>query len=203
MPLDEISINSERTWVDLVGCIASIVDAFACLAFLFLPTTPATRVRLYIILFIDPLARILGYSAMYQRLLDAKPIWAELGVLPADFGYRFPHRPKCLARVSSPQLSYAKLFYGNRVGFPIGAICDFHPTVWSGDLRLAYRKQSASSPLARLYDGPAGGPSVHHSGLFCVSPAWPVGDLAVGHCLCDYSVVCESDLVLFAGSQGK
>jgi hypothetical protein len=84
--ISSISINSERTWVDLVGCIASLVDALACLTVLFLLANPTNAARLYIVLFIDPLARIIGYSAMYQRLLDAKPIWAELGFYPLIFG---------------------------------------------------------------------------------------------------------------------
>ena len=47
---------------------------------------PTSAARLYIMLLFDPLARIIGYSAMYQRLLDSKSIWAELGFYPLIFG---------------------------------------------------------------------------------------------------------------------
>jgi hypothetical protein len=72
------AIGSERTWADLVGCVASFVDAFACMTLLFLPSTPATVDRLCIIL-IDPLTCVLVYWSLYRRLTDTKPIWAEVG----------------------------------------------------------------------------------------------------------------------------
>jgi hypothetical protein len=62
----------------VVGCVASLVDAFVCFTLLFLPTTPATVDRLCIIL-IDPITCIIVYSALYRRLGDSRPIWAELG----------------------------------------------------------------------------------------------------------------------------
>jgi len=66
------------TWVDLVGCVASLVDAFVCLALLFLPSTPATVDRLCIMV-VDPIACIIIYSALYRRLNNTRPIWAEVG----------------------------------------------------------------------------------------------------------------------------
>jgi hypothetical protein len=73
-----LAIGSERTWVDLCGCVASFVDAFTCITLLFLPATPATVDRICII-FIDPITCIIVYWALYRRLKDTKPIWAELG----------------------------------------------------------------------------------------------------------------------------
>jgi hypothetical protein len=71
-------IRSERTWADLVGCVASLVDALVCLTLLFLPRTPATGGLVCIIL-VDPITCIIIYSVLYRRLDNARPIWAELG----------------------------------------------------------------------------------------------------------------------------
>jgi hypothetical protein len=79
-------IESERTRSDLIGCIASIVAALAFLTLLLLPTSPGTGARIYIILFVDPIARMIGYWAIYQRLADARPRWAELGFYPLILG---------------------------------------------------------------------------------------------------------------------
>jgi hypothetical protein len=74
-----IRIESERTQADLIGCVASIVDALACLTFLLLPATPATVARLCIVLLVDPITCIIGYCLMYRRLCDIRPKFAELG----------------------------------------------------------------------------------------------------------------------------
>ena len=73
-----LAIGSERTWADLFGCVASFVDAFACLTLLLLPATPATIDRLCIVV-VDPITCIIGYWGLYRRLNDTRPIWAELG----------------------------------------------------------------------------------------------------------------------------
>jgi hypothetical protein len=81
-PSDDIAsirIESERTQADLIGCVASFVDALACLTFLFLPATPASVAGLCILLVVDPTTCIIGYWAMYQRLRDIRPKLAELG----------------------------------------------------------------------------------------------------------------------------
>jgi hypothetical protein len=79
-------VESERTRSDLIGCIASIFAALAFLTLLLLPTEPGTEGRIYIILFVDPIARMIGYWAIYQRLADARPRWAELGFYPLILG---------------------------------------------------------------------------------------------------------------------
>ena len=73
-----LAVESERTWADLVGCVASLVDAFVCLTLLFLPGTPATGNRISIMI-VDPITCIIVYWALYRRLRDLRPIWAELG----------------------------------------------------------------------------------------------------------------------------
>jgi hypothetical protein len=60
----------------------------ACLTFLFLPSTPATGGRLCILL-VDPVTCIIVYWALYRRLDDTKPIWAELGFYPLILGTLF------------------------------------------------------------------------------------------------------------------
>ena len=70
---------------DLVACVASLVDAFVCLIFLFLPTIPAITGRFYVVL-LDPIACMIVYWALYQRLRDTRPTWAELGFYPLILG---------------------------------------------------------------------------------------------------------------------
>jgi hypothetical protein len=72
-------IQSEGTRAELIGCVVSIVDALACLIFLFLPATPATVARLCIVLLVDPVPCIIGYCLMYRRLHAIRPKLAELG----------------------------------------------------------------------------------------------------------------------------
>jgi hypothetical protein len=79
-------MESERTRSDLIGCIASIVAALAFLTLLLLPASPRTGARIYILLFVDPIARMIGYWAIYQRLAEARPRWAELGFYPLILG---------------------------------------------------------------------------------------------------------------------
>jgi hypothetical protein len=61
-----------------------MVAALAFLTLLLLP--PGTEARIYIILFVDPIARMIGYWAIYQRLAEARPRWAELGLYPLILG---------------------------------------------------------------------------------------------------------------------
>jgi hypothetical protein len=72
-------VESGRTWVDFIGCVACLVDAFACMAFLVLPTTPENVGRLCTVLLVDPTTCIIGYCVMYRRLVVTRPKFAELG----------------------------------------------------------------------------------------------------------------------------
>ena len=108
--LAESKLASGRTRADLIACVASVVGALALLTFLFLPTTPAVGPRLYIMLFIDPVARLIGYWVMYDRLRDARPIWAEFGFYPLFLGTLFLVAQNILqvsARLSSSTLTYS------------------------------------------------------------------------------------------------
>jgi hypothetical protein len=69
-----------RTRADLIGCIAYLVDAFVCATFLVLPATPANVGLLCIVLLADQITCVIGYCAMYRRLLVTKPKLAELGL---------------------------------------------------------------------------------------------------------------------------
>ena len=82
-------LSAARTRADVVGCVASIIGALALTIFLFLPKVPPTGPRLYIIFFIDPVARIIGYWVLYNRLHEAAPKWAELGFYPLVLGSLF------------------------------------------------------------------------------------------------------------------
>jgi hypothetical protein len=80
--LDDVAsfqTSSARTWTELIASIASLIDAIACLAFQVMLTTPGTGARFFIMLLLDPIACILGYWVMYQRLRYIRPKLAELG----------------------------------------------------------------------------------------------------------------------------
>ena len=81
-PLDEVERSnkvSQRSWADVIGSVASLVDALACLTFLVLPATPASAARLCVLLLLDPITCVIGYWAMYRRLMIERPKLSELG----------------------------------------------------------------------------------------------------------------------------
>jgi hypothetical protein len=88
-PYAESTLTSARTRADVVGCIASLAGALALIIYLLLPKLPVTGPRFYIVFLIDPVARIIGYWVMHNRLRDAAPIWAELGFYPLVLGSLF------------------------------------------------------------------------------------------------------------------
>jgi hypothetical protein len=69
-----------RTRADVIACIASLVDALACLTFLFLQLDPTNVGRLYIASLIDPITCVIGYWVMFRRLRPTKPILADFGI---------------------------------------------------------------------------------------------------------------------------
>jgi hypothetical protein len=72
-------VEPGRTRADLIGSIACLADAFVCTTFLFLPATPENVGLLCIVLLADQITCIIGYCAMYRRLLVTNPKLAELG----------------------------------------------------------------------------------------------------------------------------
>jgi hypothetical protein len=107
--------SSERTWTELIASIASLIDAIACLAFQVVLTTPGTGARLFIMLLLDPIACILGYWVMYQRLRYIRPKLAELGFYLLILGTLFVI---CLSVVEeSASLNLVKLDYSTASGF--------------------------------------------------------------------------------------
>jgi hypothetical protein len=109
--------ESERIQPDLVGCVASIVDALACLTFLFLPTAPTTVARLCIMLLVDPVTCIIGYWRMYGRLCDIRPILAELGFYLLVSGTLFVVGQSVVEE--SARLNLVTLDYSTANGFSI------------------------------------------------------------------------------------
>jgi hypothetical protein len=61
-------IESEHTKVDVVACIASFVDALACLIFLLWQTKLTNAGRSYIECIVDPISCLIGYRGFYRRL---------------------------------------------------------------------------------------------------------------------------------------
>jgi hypothetical protein len=78
-PSTKLTVSSGRTRADLIACVASLVDAFACLIFLFLQVNPTSVGRLYIAS-LDPITCIIGYWVIYRRLRGAKPILADIAI---------------------------------------------------------------------------------------------------------------------------
>src|ERR1700677_1755083 len=74
-------IESERTKVDLVACIASFVDALACLIFLLWQTKLTNVGRSYIECIVDPVTCLIGYWGFYRRLHDTEAILADIGFI--------------------------------------------------------------------------------------------------------------------------
>ena len=75
----KLRLPSGRTGADIVACIASLVDAFACLTFLFLQVSSTNVGRLYIASLVDPMTCMIGYWVFFRRLRKARPILADLG----------------------------------------------------------------------------------------------------------------------------
>lgn len=75
----KLRLSSRRTRADIIACIASLVDAFACLGFLFLQVSPTNAGRLYIASLVDPITCMIGYWVIFRRLRRARPILADFG----------------------------------------------------------------------------------------------------------------------------
>jgi hypothetical protein len=71
---------SRRTRADVIACVASLVDALACLTFLFLQLDPTSVGRLYIASLIDPITCVIGYWVIFGRLRSTRPILADFGI---------------------------------------------------------------------------------------------------------------------------
>jgi len=107
--------SSARTWTEIIASIVSLIDAIACLAFQVVLTTPGTGARLFIMLLLDPIACILGYWVMYQRLRYPRPKLAELGLYLLILGTLFV---VCLSVVEeSASLNLIKLDYSTASSF--------------------------------------------------------------------------------------
>ena len=78
--LTKPTLSSGRTRADLIACVASLVDALACVTFLFLQAYPTNVGRLYIASLIDPITCIIGYWVIFGRLRGTRPILADFGI---------------------------------------------------------------------------------------------------------------------------
>ncbi|MFZ0504593.1 MAG: hypothetical protein WAM44_12825 [Chthoniobacterales bacterium] len=72
--------ESKRTRVDVIACVASLVDALACLIFLLWQTKLTNVGRSYIECIIDPITCLIGYWGFYRRLHDTEAILADIGL---------------------------------------------------------------------------------------------------------------------------
>jgi hypothetical protein len=78
--LTKPTLSSGRTRADLIACVASLVNALACLTFLLLQANPTNVGRLYIASLIDPITCIIGYWVIFGRLRGTRPMLAEVGI---------------------------------------------------------------------------------------------------------------------------
>jgi uncharacterized membrane protein len=79
MAATEPTLSSGRTRADIIACVASLVDALACLTFLFLQVSPTNVGRLYIASLVDPLTCMIGYWVIFRRLRSTRPMLADFG----------------------------------------------------------------------------------------------------------------------------
>jgi uncharacterized membrane protein len=73
-------IDSERTKLDVIACVASLVDALACVIFLVWQTNLTGAGRSYIECLIDPITCLIGYWGFYRRLRETEAILADIGL---------------------------------------------------------------------------------------------------------------------------
>jgi hypothetical protein len=78
--LTKSTIPSGRTRADVIACIASLIDALACLAFVSMQLDPTNVSRLYIASFIDPITCVIGYWVIFGHLRGTRPILADFGI---------------------------------------------------------------------------------------------------------------------------
>jgi hypothetical protein len=116
--LDDVAsvyTGAERTWAELSASVASLIDAIAVLIFQVVLTSPGSGARLFIMLLVDPIACILGYWVMYQRLRYIRPKLAELGFYLLILGTLFVI---CLSVLEeSANLNLVRLNYSTASGF--------------------------------------------------------------------------------------
>jgi hypothetical protein len=157
--------------MELVASIASLIDAIACLIFQVVLTTPGTGARLWIMLLIDPIACILGYWVICQRLRETRPKLAELGFYLLISGTLFVVC-QCVVEESA-SLNLIKLDASTASGFDILLELVVAFTVPSGLAIYAWliATSPASSSLARLYAGRANRSRLNRSRLFYPSGA--------------------------------
>jgi hypothetical protein len=113
--VDSLQTSSERTWTEVIASVASLIDAIACLIFQVVLTTPGAGARLFVMLLVDPIACILGYWVMYQRLRYIRPKLSELAFYLLILGTLFV---TCLSVLEeSASLNLVKLDYSTASGF--------------------------------------------------------------------------------------
>jgi hypothetical protein len=71
--------------------------AFACLTFPFVEANPTSVARIYIVA-VDPIACIIGYWIIHQRLHNNRPVLADIGfsILVLGTFFYLPKRPEGL-----------------------------------------------------------------------------------------------------------
>ena len=99
---------SRRTRADVIACFASLVDALACLIFLFLQLDPANVGRLYIASLIDPITCVIGYWVIFGRLRGTRPILADFGISILILGTFFLTCQNAVEELSNLKLFPAK-----------------------------------------------------------------------------------------------
>ncbi|MBV9874483.1 MAG: hypothetical protein JO025_07120 [Verrucomicrobia bacterium] len=116
--MDEIAslqTSGERTWAELSASVASLIDAIAFLIFQLVLRSPGSGARLFIMLLIDPIACILGYWVMYQRLRHTRPKLAEFGFYLLILGTLFVICESVVEE--SANLNLVQLDYSTASGF--------------------------------------------------------------------------------------
>jgi hypothetical protein len=145
----ELKLSPGRTWADLIGCFASLMDALACLTFLFLSANPTNVGRLYIASLIDPITCIIGYWVIYRRLRGTRPMFADFGICILVLGTFFLTCQNAVEELSILKLFPLKYVSAIELDTLLGLFASF-----SLPFGLAiYAWLIASSPLLRRWLG--------------------------------------------------
>ena len=145
-------IESERTKVDVIACIASFVDALACLIFL-LGQTKLTNVgRSYIECIVDPITCLIGYWGFYRRLHDIEAILADIGLTFLVLDTLFLTCQNAVEDLANLNFLWLQGDTPKEFDSFLELLVAFTLPLRASALRLAYREQPGSSTLARIHD---------------------------------------------------
>ena len=147
--LTKPTLSSGRTRADLIACVASLVNALACLIFLLLQANPTNVGRLYIASLIDPITCIIGYWVIFGRLRGTRPMLADVGISILILGTFFLTCQNAVEELGNLKLFPAKYVSAVELDTLLGLLASY--TLPFG--LAIYAWLIATSPLLRRWLG--------------------------------------------------